>query len=290
MKTLTNGLITLSVKKMGAELCSLKKGDKEYLWQALPEFWNRHSPVLFPIVGSVWEGSFRIDGKEYKMGQHGFARDLEFELVEEAADFLHFRLSSNEESKKIYPYDFTLDISYRLYGNKVDVKWDVKNTGSEKMYFQIGAHPAFYFPDRDPSTKNRGIFEFDQQGPIEYILPTEKGCCDTEHIYIMDTKDARLQLDTSTFDIDTFVIENWQVKKVALLHNDGSPYLNMTFNAPVVGLWSPPKVDAPFVCIEPWYGRCDRVGFTGEFKDRDHVSDLNPDETFSTFYTIEIEE
>ena len=144
-----------------------------------PAYWGRHSPVLFPIVGSVWNKIYRVNGKEYELGQHGFARDMDFTLVEATETEVRYRLVSAEETLQKYPWPFVLEIAYRLHDNKVDVIWEVSNPGEDDMYFQIGAHPAFYFPDRDPSTKNRGIFEFDQQNPIEYILPTEKGCCDT---------------------------------------------------------------------------------------------------------------
>ena len=288
MVTLGNDILTVSVKDHGAELCSIRKGEVEYLWQADPAFWARHSPVLFPIVGAVWEGKYRVDGKEYPMGQHGFARDMDFALVNQTETEVRYRLESSEETLTKYPWPFVLEIAYRVHENKVDVIWEVTNPGEADMPFQIGAHPAFYYPDYDKETKDRGFFSFDRTEGIEYILISEKGCAETGVKYPMELKDGKLPLDTSSFDRDAFIIEDSQVKKVTLHRQDGTPWLSMSFDAPLVGLWSPPGKNAPFICIEPWYGRCDRAHFQGEYKDKDWVNTLAPGEKFSSVYTIEV--
>ena len=288
MVTLGNNIITVSVKDHGAELCSIRKGEVEYLWQADPAFWARHSPVLFPIVGAVWEGKYRVDGKEYPMGQHGFARDMDFTLVSQTETEVRYRLESSEETLAKYPWPFVLEIAYRVHDNKVDVIWEVTNPGEVDMPFQIGAHPAFYYPDYDLETKDRGYFSFDRSEGIEYILISEKGCAETGVKYPMELKDGMLPINTSSFDRDAFIIEDSQVKKVTLHRQDGTPWLSMSFDAPLVGLWSPPGKNAPFICIEPWYGRCDRAHFQGEYKDKDWVNTLAPGEKFSSVYTIEV--
>ena len=289
MVTLVNDIIAVSVKEHGAELCSIRKGEVEYLWQADPAFWARHSPVLFPIVGAVWEGKYRVDGKEYPMGQHGFARDMDFTLVNQTETEVRYRLESSEETLAKYPWPFVLEIAYRVHENKVDVIWEVTNPGEADMPFQIGAHPAFYYPDYDKEKKDRGFFSFDRTEGIEYILISEKGCAETRVKYPMELKDGKLPLDTSSFDRDAFIIEDSQVKKVTLHRQDGTPWLSMSFDAPLVGLWSPPGKNAPFICIEPWYGRCDRAHFAGEYKEKDWVNILAPGEKFSSVYTIEVE-
>lgn len=288
MKTLKNDILTIGVKDHGAELCSIRKGDTEYLWQADPAFWARHSPVLFPIVGSVWNGCFKVGGDEYRMGQHGFARDMDFTLIDHAEDRIRYRLESSDETLAKYPWPFSLEIAYRLRGNKVDVIWEVTNPSDHPMPFQIGAHPAFYYPDYKAETKERGFFSFDRSEDIEYILIKEKGCADPEAKYPLQLKDGMLPIDTSSFDRDAFIIEDSQVGKVTLHRQDGTPWLALSFDAPLVGLWSPPGKNAPFVCIEPWYGRCDRVGFDGQFVDRDWVNVLSPGDTFHGEYSIEI--
>lgn len=290
MKTISNSQLTLRVSNHGAELCSIVCNGKEYLWQADPAFWKRHSPVLFPIVGSVWENEYRINGIPYPLSQHGFARDMDFELIMERPDELRYRLTDNEETRKKYPFPFCLEIGYRIEGKQIEVQWEVKNTGDEEMYFQIGAHPAFYFPSFDAESDERGYFGFDRTEGLKYILITEKGCADPEHAYPLELTDGLLPLDTHTFDKDALILENSQMKKVTLYNKEKQPYLSLHFTAPVVGLWSPPARNAPFVCIEPWYGRCDRAHYSGEFKDRDWMRRLAAGEVFNGGYTICIEE
>ena len=250
METLKNGILEISVKEHGAELCSIRKGGTEYLWQADPAFWARHSPVLFPIVGSVWEGTFRVGGSEYKMGQHGFARDMDFVLVSQTEDQLHYRLESSEATLAKYPWPFALEIAYRLHDNKIDVIWEVTNPGEAELPFQIGAHPAFLYPDYDPQTRERGFFSFDRKDTMQCIRLVEKGCVDAQTLYPLELDEKGMYpLASDTFDvIDTLMLQDSQLRKVTLHRPDGIPWLSLTFDAPVVGLWSPPGKNAPFIC------------------------------------------
>ena len=290
MHTLKNEILTVQVKEHGAELASIRKGSVEYLWQADPSFWGRHSPVLFPIVGSVWEKRYRVDGREFELGQHGFARDMDFTMVEGGEDEVRYRLESTEDTLKKYPWPFVLEIAYRLHGNMIDVIWEVSNPGNEDMYFQIGAHPAFNYPDYDPQTMERGFLSFDRSEGLECIRIKEKGCVDAETLYPLDIPaDGLLPLTRETFDkIDTIMLQDGQIGSVALYRTDRTPWLKLSFEAPVVGIWSPPGKNAPFICLEPWYGRCDRAGYEGDYRDRDWVNLLAPGEKFSSVYTIEI--
>lgn len=290
MHTLKNDVLTVTVKDHGAELSSIRKGSVEYLWQADPAFWGRHSPVLFPIVGSVWEKRYRVDGKEYELGQHGFARDMDFVMVSSSDTEVRYRLESSEETLAKYPWPFVLEIAYRLHDNKLDVIWEVMNPGSGDMYFQIGAHPAFNYPDYDPEKPERGFFSFDRSEGLECIRIKEKGCVDAETKYPLEIpENGLLPVTRETFDaIDTIMLQDSQIRRVALHRTDGSPWFALSFDAPVTGIWSPPTKNAPFICIEPWYGRCDRAGYEGEYKDKDWINRLSPAEKFSSVYTIEI--
>ena len=293
MEKLSNSEISISISEHGAELQSIKKNNVEYLWQGDPAFWGRRSPVLFPIVGSLCDKKTKINGVTYEMGQHGFARDMDFELVEKTDDLLKFRLASNEETHKKFPYDFCLEISYRIHGSSADVIWDVKNTGSEEMFFQIGAHPAFNYPDFDEEAYTKAFMTFEKGGKaasgIKYIKIEEKGCANTEKRYDMPLVDGRLPLDIHTFDRDAYIVEDAQIDKATLLTLEGKAVLSVAFESPLAGIWSPASKNAPFVCIEPWYGRCDRMDYQGEFKDRDHVNRLAAGGTFHSCYTITIE-
>ena len=152
MKTLSNDKITLQIAEHGAELVSINVNNTEYLWQGDPKFWGRHSPVLFPIVGRVWNNQYHHEGITYEFRQHGFARDMDFQLTYEEDNALIYTPESSQGTLNKYPFPFVLEIGYRLKGksNRSDVS--VQNTGDKDMYFQIGAHPAFYYRDLDPTT------------------------------------------------------------------------------------------------------------------------------------------
>ena len=288
MHTLTNGTLTVNVKEHGAELSSIRKGEVEYLWQADPAFWGRHSPVLFPIVGSVWEAKYRVGEKEFSLGQHGFARDMKFNLLSKTETEIAFRLESTEETLAKYPWPFVLDIEYKLHENNVEVIWKVTNPGAEEMFFQIGAHPAFYYPDYDVEKTERGYLSFDKNEGLECIRIKGKGCVDAQTKHPLEVPaDGLFPLAKDTFDvIDTIMMQGSQIGKTTLHRTDKSPWLSVTFDAPVVGIWSPPTKNAPFICLEPWYGRCDTFEYAGDYRDKDWMNRLAPGQTFETSYTI----
>lgn len=288
IKTLSNEQITIRVKETGAELSSIVANatGHEYLWQGDSAFWKRQSPILFPIVGSLWKNEFRHAGKTYTLPMHGFARDKDFQLIVDEPSEVFYRLESDEETLKNYPFSFCLEIGYRLKGNRIEVLWRVKNTGEETMFFQIGAHPGFNYPDYKAEENERGYFALGRN-TLDYRLVGDKGCLDPK-TYTMQLEAGILPLDTNTFDRDALIIEDSQLETVALLDHKRNPYLSLHFNAPVVGLWSPPRKNAPFICIEPWFGRCDRMEYTGDYKDKDWMQALEPQAIFNASYSIEI--
>lgn len=291
METLSNDKLSIKVKKTGAELASIVRNDNghQYLWQADPAFWKRHSPVLFPIVGGLWDGQYRYKGKTYSMSQHGFARDQEFELIHQTQTEIRYRLLSDDKSLEIYPFDFSLEIGYKLSGNSIEVIWEVTNTSQEDMYFQIGAHPAFNYPNSGTQDNVKGFFGFDTAKTLNYILISEKGCVDVNKKYTLELNDGLLPIDKHTFDNDALIFENSQIKKVTLFDSRSNPYISLQFDAPLVGLWEPPHKNSPFVCIEPWYGRCDRAHFSENFEDKDWMNKLSAGEQFAASYKIIIE-
>ncbi|MDE7124906.1 MAG: aldose 1-epimerase family protein [Muribaculaceae bacterium] len=286
-QTLTNDLLTVTIDTRGAELQSIvdNRTQHEYLWHGDKKFWDRRSPVLFPIVGSVWDATYRMDGKEYSLGQHGFARDCEFEVMTDTPENeAWFALEYSEETLKHFPRRFRLEIGYGLEETRLSVMWRVKNLDTEDMYFQIGAHPAFNYPLFDASAPVHGYMVFDNDNLSTQLLK-EKGCIGYDEMKVELDSDKMLPVTATTFDINTIVLADNQVHRVSMLDAERRPYLSVLFTAPVVGIWSPAP-DAPFVCIEPWYGRCDRAGYTGEFKDREYVNRLAPEATFDASYMI----
>lgn len=292
METLQNEYISIAVKEHGAELSSIKNLEtgEELLWQGDPAYWKRQSPVLFPIVGSVWNNSYTYNGKTYEMSQHGFARDMDFTLIEKDETSIVFELRSSEETKEHYPADFILRIGYEIQGKTIRITWNVANAGDEIMHFQIGAHPAFNYKGFNPEAETQGYFSL---LPVErkYRLSTitEKGCISDDITEIPYDEYCIIPITKQTFNNDALILEDSQASNITLLDAERNPYLRLIFDAPVVGLWSPAKDKyAPFVCIEPWYGRCDRVGYEGEFAERDWTLHIKPNESFKTSYDIEI--
>lgn len=291
METISNSVLTVGIDRYGAELQSIKKNGKEYLWQGDAKFWGRRSPILFPTVGRVWENKYRYAGNAYEIGQHGFARDMDFDMTHRQEDGAVYWLESTPDTLSKFPFPFRLLVGYILEDNKIVVKWRVENQGGTDMYFQIGAHPAFYFPDFDPSREERGFFAFDNIKNLEYIVPVEKGCISHERHSLKLDEEGLMPIGVRTFDCDTYIFDNKQLKKVTLLDKEKNPFISLEFNSPLVALWSPTKThpDCPFVCIEPWYGRCDAVGYEGELKDREWIQKLEPKEAFEAEYKIVIE-
>ncbi|MDE6422324.1 MAG: aldose 1-epimerase family protein [Muribaculaceae bacterium] len=290
IQELKNHLLKVVIDSHGAELQSIQdlRTNHEFLYQGNTQYWSRRSPVLFPIVGSVWNGKFRMDGKEFAMGQHGFARDSEFALIPDTPDDeAWFALDWNEHTFSLYPRKFRLEIGYKLYESRLTVMWRVKNLDDKDMDFHFGAHPAFNYPDFDPNEKIHGYFLFDKN-EVHTQLLKEKGCIGYDEATVALDSESMLPITGSTFDIDTIILADQNVRRVSLLDSHRRPYLSVLFNAPVVGMWSP-SPEAPFVCIEPWWGRADRVEFTGDFSEREYVNTIGAGETFSASYMIILE-
>lgn len=287
---ITDGIVTVTVNSKGAEVVSAVRDGKEYMWNADPKFWGRTAPVLFPVVGSFKNKEYTYDGKTYKMGQHGFARDMEFELVSHDGDSLVMSLKDNDETFKVYPFHFELIISYNVYGGMLSVDWTVSNDGIDDMYFSIGGHPAFMCPIGGESlAKDYSIKLMKDGKPLEKLVSTPlttDGTASADKQDEYELKGGVLPVSTELFAKDALVIENSQADSVSLLDTEGYDYLTVDFKTPLVGLWTPAGKDAPFVCIEPWYGRCDKENFEGELKDREWGNTLFPGEKFSGGFTV----
>ncbi len=285
---LENEEICIEVDTHGAELKSLVRKDTgtEYMWKADPQFWRRTSPVLFPFVGSINKKEFRTKGKTYTMNQHGFARDMDFKLDHQTADEMWFVLSSNEETLEKYPYAFVLKLGYRISGSSVEIIWQVENPSDEELPFSIGGHPAFNCPI-DPVKKQTDYqLHFDVEGPL-VSSRLEDGLTGT----IKDTyplQNGYLPLTEQLFDNDALIIEKQKVKKVQICDREGNAYLTVTMDAPLFGIWSPTGKQAPFVCIEPWYGRCDSKDFTGDLNERAYGNSIAPGEIWKKGFTVTV--
>lgn len=235
-----NEQIMIQVDSLGAELKSLKKksDDTEYMWDANPAYWKRTSPVLFPIVGGLRDGKYCLGDKQYAMGQHGFARDMEFTLKSQTNQEVWFVLESSEETLQKYPYDFVLEIGYELKDSTVVMKWRVSNPSEREMYFSIGGHPAFRCPIEEGTKQTDYRIWLDADKKV--VSGILRNGLMSEETVTYSLQNGYLPITESLFADDALVIENNQAHKVALVKPDGQPYLTVSFEAPLFGIWSPP--------------------------------------------------
>ena len=282
-----NSFISAKIDSFGAQLNSLKKIDNnlEYIWQANSKYWNRHAPILFPIVGRLKEDSYFYKNQKYSMTQHGFARDCEFELIEKDDDYLNFRLKSSDKTLEIYPFSFEFDIFYELIENRLIVSYRVKNKTNGEMFFSIGAHPAFNWPLGNKE-KNDYFFEFENIKNTKRYYLNDKGLFyKTENLEIEDNK---IVLNEGLFKDDALVFNDFNIKEVTFKNSKNKNYVKLEFEKfPYLGLWSKPS-GAPFICIEPWFGVADEENSNQKLEEKKAMITLQKDESFSCFYSIEI--
>lgn len=282
-----NESLTLEIDAHGAEMKSLidNCSGQEYLWCGDAAYWGRTSPVLFPLVGNYREKQSCFDGKWYSLSQHGFARDMDFELVSEKGDEIWFALEDSPETLEKYPFGFRLELGYRLQGRAVEVLWKVTNKNDREMYFSIGGHPAFNCPLREGEKQTDYRIGFDTCEPLTASVLDENGTV-SERTKVLELTDGMLQITDSLFDEDALIVEHDQAHKVALYTPEGEKYLEVKFEAPLFGIWSPAGKHAPFVCIEPWYGRSDRADFGQKLEEREWGNVLKAGEIFTAVYQI----
>lgn len=286
--TLENDSLRVRVSSQGAEMVSIinKKNNSEYLWNA-GDAWKRHSPVLFPIVGGLKDKTYSINGKYFNMGQHGFARDQRFELIDRSKDRLVLELRENHDTLALFPFSFRLYLSYELKENFIKVGWQVYNPNDNEMHFSIGGHPAFMCPLGEEVNQTDCYLHFDEEGPLSYNFLSSEGLCKPEELKL-PTENGFVKIDYNFFDNDAYVMYNDRMRTVSLCGPDKKDYLRVHFDTPVYGIWSAKGKHAPFVCIEPWYGRCDAVDFSGDWIDREHDNVVAEGEEWNGGYEIEV--
>lgn len=285
---LENKAVKVEIESFGAEVKSVlsKANYREYMWYGNKKFWGRTSPVLFPFVGSLKDKKYTWEGAEYPMGQHGFARDFEHELVSQTEDTIWFSFKSSEETLKRFPFEFELQIGYELKDTELTVMWKVINTGDKKMYFSIGAHPAFLCPLHGEENKaGYKLFFEGKDKIIHHGNDVPLGLAIHEEIEL-SLENHRVTITEDFFDRCTYMIEGNQCNVVGLEDPDGNRIVDVKFDTPLFAIWSPEKKNAPFVCIEPWFGRCDAMDFEGDLATREFTQTLEAGETFETAYSI----
>ncbi|MDN6129456.1 MAG: aldose 1-epimerase family protein [Tetragenococcus halophilus] len=275
------------LNEKGAELASLKRKDTdiEYIWQADPNYWKRHAPVLFPIVGSLKDNTYVYKDKSYRLSQHGFARDMDFELIEQRKDAASFRLKSTKVTKKVYPFDFELIIGYSLGGDGLTVNYQVKNTTDEEMYFSIGGHPAFNVPLEDHlSFTDYFIDPSPMKSRIN--LPLKDGLIDLQQRTLGQTNTS-IALNHELFKNDALIYETKGLNAFTIRSEKSPHSVTLTFkDFSYVGIWSTYPTQSPFVCLEPWVGIADTTETSGDLTEKVGIQKLAANDTFHTKYAI----
>lgn len=287
-----NEKLLVRINFKGAELSSIynKKEDIEHVWQADKTVWARHAPMLFPIVGKVKNGKYEVDGNEYSLGQHGFARDRVFELEEITKTSVIFKLESDDESLKIYPYKFNLLVKYSLEGSKLNIIYEVVNTDNKEILFSLGAHPGFTVPFVTNHSFEDYYLEFENNEKADRLLLSENGLLSGEvHNNYLDGN--IIPLKYSTFSKDALVFENLKSTYISIKSDKTNISLKMGIaDFPLLGLWTMPGKEAPYICIEPWCGVADSESSSGKFADKKAINRLQINDNFEMNFYIEIEE
>ena len=226
MQTLSNDILSVTIAERGAEMQSIRDAQgHEYLWQADPKYWAKHSPTLFPIVCGLWNDTYHLDGKEYHMLRHGFASKSDFTLVAKNDHRVTFALTESEETLKVYPFHFNLSVTYRLDGNTIHVIWHVENTDRRELLFSIGGHPAFNVPGMKDGDPLDGYLRFDNPN-AERLYGNTHGCITPGH-HPLEMDGNVWHFTCADFDDDALIFDESQLHEVALLDRERRPVVTI---------------------------------------------------------------
>ena len=285
--TIASDGLLVETTAFGAEMTSLRTrpDDVEHLWQGDPAVWGGQSPVLFPFVGALAGRGFTHRGRFYPMRAHGFARDSQFECVDRSETLVAYRLTERPDTLSSYPFPFELVVAHSVAGRTVTIAYEVRNRGRERMPFSIGGHPGLALPLGPEGVAGDFLLEFERPESCDrwVIDPATHLLLQTPEPFDLPTR--RLPLATDLFARDALVLERFRSSRATLLRADGRPLATVSFRGfPQLGIWSKPG--APFVCIEPWFGLDDRLGFEGELSAKKGILRLEPGEIFRCSFSI----
>lgn len=289
MITLDNEIFTLKFNAKGAELKSVfdKRFQKNIVYDGLGSYWNRSAPVLFPIVGKLKKNYYHFKDKSYQMSQHGFARDMLFDLIEQSNNQVIFQLKSNKETKEFYPFDFCLRIIYTLEHSKVITIYQVENNSLNELLFSIGGHPGFVCPMHEDEVFEDYYLEF--EAPETTILNhflLEDGLLNGKmEKFILEGN--TLHLTYPLFEKDALVLKYLESIKIHLKSHKSSYNLTFRFkDFPFFGIWTKPG--ASFICLEPWCGIADSHDSSGNLIEKEGINSILPGALFERSYSFEV--
>ncbi|OIR12757.1 aldose 1-epimerase [mine drainage metagenome] len=287
--TISNSFLNVVIASRGAELQNIfnKQTSLEYLWNGDEKFWAKRSPVLFPIVGGLKDNTYFYNNQSYQIKtRHGFARDSEFEVVEQNADSIRFSMQPNEETNKNYPFSFEFQIFYQLIENKVSVTYFIKNTDDKNILFSVGAHPAFNVPLVDGTQFSDYYLLFNETENAGKYPLSKDGLIEKEAVpFLINTN--KLPLTKELFYNDALVFKHLASNSISIVSDKTKHGLKVVFDDfPYMGIWN--FKDADFVCIEPWCGIADTVDTTQQLAEKEGINNLHAGENFKRTWTVEV--
>lgn len=283
MVQLANRFLSVVISPQGAELTriSSRDGAVDYLWEGDPAVWKRHAPILFPIVGRLKNDRYVYEGVEYEMTQHGFARDLEFQVLERSGrdgQRVTMELTESDQTLAMYPFRFVLRVSYHLDDRVLETGYLVRNPADVPMYFSLGAHPAFRCPIDENETFSDHAIVFERPESAHRYYLEDGLIASREDVFLNSTH--VLPLAPALFERDALVFKDLVSKRVSLRNGFGSHRVAVEFPAfPYLGLWTKPGSEC-FICIEPWHGLADSIDADGDLTRKEGILRLEPGQTF----------
>lgn len=286
--TIKNDYLEVQISDNGAEIKSIKYLNKDYLHNSDPKFWGRSAPLLWPNIGTIKNGTASIDGINYPMKKHGFLRDTLCQVVNNYENKITFTVSADENTLKLYPYDFKILITYELLEQTIHSSLDFINNSNTSMPFNLGLHPAFKVPlDENEKFEDYKII-FDVPGTYE--IPTvnlSDGTIDYNKRCRTFTNLKELPLNYSDYDFDALVFENIKSHQITLTNKDESHGVVFNFDDfPMLGIWTPNRIKSPFICLEPWIGCADAPTSNGDFKSKRDLIYVEPNTSKTINYSI----
>lgn len=286
MFQISNEKLSVSLSAKGAELQSLylKETGIEYMWNADPAFWSKKSPVLFPIVGGLQNNTYHFKGHDYQLPRHGFAREKTFSVHQHSDTDIQFTLASDEETLLVYPFHFLFSVSYSLENTVLSVTYRVENTGTEPMYFSVGAHPAFAVPLLAQTKYTDHYLKFNHRENAGRWPLTKDGLIESSPIPLL-VNTSNLPLNKELFYGDALVFKDLASTAISILNKKNKHGLTVSFPGfPYMGIWSFKNAD--FVCIEPWCGIADSTQSNGRLEDKEGINELAADEVFTRSWHV----
>jgi galactose mutarotase-like enzyme len=285
MILLENDYISASFLRKGAELKQLvdQKTGMDYLWNSDPDYWAKSSPVLFPIVGALKDDAYTYGAQPYSLSRHGFAREMDFEVIQVNAHTLLFTLEHTPDTLVHYPFEFKLALRYVLEGPVLSCSYEVYNPGQKELLFSIGGHPAFKAPLADGENYQDYQLLFNHDSELVYHKISDN-LIDTDTRTLTLT-DGALPLTHELFYEDALVFKTLKSDQITLQNKKGTYGLHFQFEGfPYFGIWA--AKNANFVCLEPWCGMADPVGHNGRLEEKEGINRLGPQENWSRTWQV----